>query len=361
MINKVIIVNPFGIGDVLFSTPLLKAIKRKFPACHITYVCNRRTEGMLKNHADISSIYVFEKDEYRALWEESKLKCLKKTYSFVKKIASDKYDILIDMSLGYIYSLALSIFAGIPVRIGFNYRKRGRFLTHKVDIGSFDSKHVIEYYLGLGSALGLDTSGKEMNLTVSREDSAWAEKFLKENGISSGDKVFGVIPGCGASWGQDAKYRRWSAWKFAEVADYISKNHRYKVLIFGDQKEIPICEKVISEMKDKESAVPACGKTTLGQFAALLDKCDIVVTNDGGPLHMAIALKKKTISIFGPVDENVYGPYPPSQRYIIIKSNEPCRPCYKSFKYIKCETLNCLKNIKTGDVIKAVEALIGQK
>jgi len=356
--KKILVINLFGIGDVLFSTPLLKAIKKKYPEAAITYMCNRRTEGILKNDSNIFNIYVFEKDEFRLLWEESKIKCLNKIYSLIKKIGEDKYNVLVDMSLGYIYSLFLSIFAAIPKRIGFNYRNRGRFLTHKVDIDAFDNKHVIEYYLDLGKPLGLDSQDKKMSISVKKEDSLWADNFLKESGIAKDDKVCGIIPGCGASWGKDASYRRWSTWKFAEVADHISKRYGYKILIFGDSKELPLCSKVQSEMKT--SAVQACGKTTLGQFAALLDRCGLVITNDGGPLHMAIALKKKTVSIFGPVNERVYGPYPSSDRYVTITSDEPCRPCYKNFKYVKCDTLNCLKNIKPDKVIKAAEALIGQ-
>ncbi len=109
----------------------------------------------------------------------------------------------------------------------------------------------------------------------------------------------------------------------------------------------------------KTKPVVSCGKTTLGQMAALLDKCDLVVTNDGGPLHMAVALKKKIVAIFGPVDEKVYGPYPQAGRYITVTSNVRCRPCYKNFKYGKCDTLDCLKNIKPADVINAVEKLMG--
>ncbi|MCX5686632.1 MAG: lipopolysaccharide heptosyltransferase II [Candidatus Omnitrophica bacterium] len=353
---KILIINPFGIGDVLFSTPLLKAIKKKYPEAVIAYMCNKRTAGILKNDPNISALYIFEKDEYRKIWEESRIKCLREAYSLMKSIRIQRYDVLVDISLAYIYSLVLSVFAKIPVRIGFNYRKRGRFLTHRIDIRGFDKKHVIEYYLELGKALGLDTQDKEMSISVAKEDSEWADKFLEASGISKNDRICGIIPGCGASWGEDASYRRWPADKFAGAADHFSARHGYKTLIFGDSKELALCSKVQSVMKT--AAVQVCGKTTLGQFAALLDRCDLVITNDGGPLHMAVALRKKTISIFGPVDEHVYGPYPQSSLHIVITSDEPCRPCYKNFKYVKCETLKCLNNIETDKVIKAAEALM---
>ena len=351
-----LIVNTFGIGDVLFSTPLIKAIKKKYPGSSITYVGNRRSYDILKNNHHISKIYIFEKDEYRKLWAESKLRLAKELFSLINNLKRDSYTILFDMSLGYIYSLILFLFVGIPIRIGFNYRDRGKFLTHKVTIDGFNKKHVIEYYLELGRHLGLNISDKEMELVISQEDREWADACLSKHDVSKNEKVCGIIPGCGASWGVHANYRRWSTWKFAEVADYIAGHYGHKILIFGEEKEGELCIKMQSEMK--MPALQLCGKTTLAQFSALLDHCDMVITNDGGPLHMAVALKKKTVSIFGPVNEYHYGPYPPADRNIVVTAQEACRPCYKNFKHRKCASLECLTNLRPDKVIKAVDALL---
>jgi heptosyltransferase-2 len=208
----------------------------------------------------------------------------------------------------------------------------------------------------LGGLLGLDTDDKEMELFVGAADKAWARDFLAKNGISDKDEVCGVIPGCGASWGKDANYRRWSPWKFAEVADHVSMTYGYKTLVFGEGSESSVCDDVTANMKAPSTQV--CGKTTIGQLAALLDRCSIILTNDGGPSHMSVALKKNVVAIFGPVNEKIYGPYPPSKKHIAVTSHEPCRPCYKNFKYSKCTTFDCLKNIKPKDVILAADTLL---
>ena len=355
-IIKILIINPFGIGDVLFSTPLINALNKKYPGSSITYICNKRSYDILKNNPHISNIYIFEKDDYRKLWAESKLKLVKELTSLIGSLKQDSYDMVFDMSLGYIYSLVLLLFVGIPIRVGFNYRARGRFLTHKVTIDGFNKKHVIEYYLGLGGLVGLDISDKEMELAIAREDRTWADVYLSEERISKDEKICGIIPGCGASWGVYANHRRWSTWKFAEVADYIASHYGHRILIFGEEKEHELCMKTQSEMKTP--AIQLCGETKLSQFSALLDRCDIVITNDGGPLHMAVALKKKTISIFGPVDEHSYGPYPPADRSIVITAQEACRPCYKNFKHKECGSLKCLANLRPDKVIKAVDILL---
>ena len=354
--KNVLIINPFGIGDVLFSTPLIKAIKAKYPAATISYICNKRAFGVIKDNPAIGKIYIFEKDDYRKLWEESKLKCIRKVHTFLRGLKKDRYDVVFDVSLGYMASLLMATVVRIPVRIGFNYHKRGKFLTAKVDIQGFNDVHAIEYYLKLGESLGLDTSDKQMELFVSSKDKSWAKTCLAEHGIGEREKICGVIPGCGASWGKDANYRRWAPDKFAAVADHVAKKHGYRVLIFGELNELPICSEVASRMK--EPSIQICGKTTLGQLAALLERCDLILTNDGGPLHMSAALRKRIVAIFGPVDEKIYGPYPPGQGSVAVTSKDACRPCYRSFRYTKCETLDCLKNIKPEDVISAVDSIL---
>ncbi|MBN1526073.1 MAG: lipopolysaccharide heptosyltransferase II [Candidatus Omnitrophica bacterium] len=351
--KKILIINPFGVGDVLFSTPLVRALKRAYPDSSIDYVCNKRAYGIIKDNPQISGIHIFEKDDYRKLWKESKLRCLKALYGLLKTLDRAGYDVAIDMSLGYQCSLLLAAFTHIRRRIGFNYRDRGKFLTDKIMLEGFNGKHVIEYYLDLGRPLGIDVSDKCIEVCVADEDRRWAERFLAEHGINKDDCVCGIIPGCGASWGRNAKYRRWLPSKFAEVADYAAERYDCKIAIFGDEREKLICDEVDAKMKARP--VTACGKTSLGQFAALLDRCDLIVTNDGGPLHIAVGLKKRTISIFGPVDERIYGPYPQKADFVTVTSDEACRPCYRNFKHNACDTFKCLDRIKPADVTRHID------
>ena len=158
-------------------------MKNKYQDAVITYICNKRSYEIIKNNPNISKIYIFEKDDYRRLWAESKLKLVKELRALITSIKADRYDIVFDMSLGYIYSLILFLFAGIPIRIGFHYRKRGKFLTHKLTIEGFNEKHVIEYYLDLGAMIGLDTSDKEMELVVPQEEQAWADAYLLKESV----------------------------------------------------------------------------------------------------------------------------------------------------------------------------------
>ncbi len=355
---KILIINPFGIGDVIFSTPLIEVLKDKYPDCFIGYVCNKRAYEVIRSNPKIDKFFIYEKDDFRVAWEKSKLEFLKLIWKFLMTVRKERFGIAIDLSLGYQYSLLLSLI-GIRKRYGFNYRKRGRFLTGKIDIDGFSDKHVIEYYGEILSFLGIDTKGLKLSpkVYITEEDIAWAQDFLKSNGLGERDLLIGVIPGCGASWGVDARHRRWGRDGFAKVCDGLVERFGARVVLLGDRNECEIGDDIQFRMRTK--AIMACGKTNLRNFLGIINRCRLVITNDGGPLHMAVGLGLSTVSIFGPVDEKIYGPYPMGECHAVIsRSGLACRPCYKKFKYKICENRTCLTSIKPEEVLEAVNKLL---
>ena len=167
-----------------------------------------------------------------------------------------------------------------------------------------------------------------------------------------------MIPGCGASWGADADLRRWDKANFALLADKLTEKYGARVILLGSAKETAICDAVQKSMN--KNVINHCGKTTIFELAGILAKCNVVVTNDGGPLHMAAGLGAKTVSIFGPVDEAIYGPKPLKDNIVVSKKDLECRPCYRNFKYKKCDNRLCLSGITIEEVLKACEKALGR-
>ncbi|KPK39195.1 MAG: hypothetical protein AMJ78_08880, partial [Omnitrophica WOR_2 bacterium SM23_29] len=176
-LKYILIINPFGIGDVLFSTALIEAIGRQVEGCHIGFLCNQRTEALLKNNPLVDWIFVFEKDEYRKLWKESKFKCIKKFISLLKEIKAKGFDTVFDLSLSRQFGFSTCLI-GIPRRIGFNYKNRGIFLTDKTDITGYHDKHMVEYYLELLNHANITPTANYLMLYVSDADRKWAKDFL---------------------------------------------------------------------------------------------------------------------------------------------------------------------------------------
>jgi len=349
---KILLVNPFGIGDVLFSTPLIKILQRNYPKASLYFICNKRTHAALERCPQLKGIYVFEKDDFRNLWRKNKPQFLKEFTSFIKKIKKERFDLAIDMSMGHQYSFFLKIL-NIPERIGFDYKGRGRFLTRKLEFDGFNDKPIGEYYKDLLKLIDLDTIGHEpTGIWLNTEDRDYIDRFFDNAGIGRSDTVIGIAPGGGESFGpRKIHFKRWPKERFAELAKMLISKMGSKVILIWGPGEEGLVKEIVDLMDVKPIISP---KTTIRQSAALMSRCDCVVCNDSGPLHIAVAVKARTVSIFGPSDPNVYGPYPKGGRHISIVKEIECSPCYKKFKLPNCATLDCLNGIDVKDVYQAV-------
>ena len=352
---NILIVNPFGIGDVLFSTPLVRAVRRAFPQSRIGYVCNRRTEQILRDNPHLDELFIYEKDELLHLWRTSKVQGVTALLGLLRRLRGARIDLAIDLSLGERYGLILKLLS-VPRRIGFNYRRRGRFLTEQLAIDGYHDDHVVEYYRRLLRFMGIELVDGLLELPVRDVDERWADEWLRAHNVAPEELLVGIVPAGGVSWGTDAPFRRWSAEGFATVADALVQRYRAKILLFGEAVDQLLCRTVASTMRS--AVMDLSGQTSLGQFVSLLGRLGLVICNDGGPLHLAVSQGVKTVSIFGPVDPRVYGPYPPSdsRHRVVSFSGLPCRPCYHQFKLPPCPYERaCLLHIEPADVLSACE------
>lgn len=357
--RRILIVNPFGIGDVLFSTPLLSAIRQAFPRSRIGYLCNRRTEQILQNHPSLDELFIYEKDEVVRLWRTSRWRACWQVGGLLCRIRAAGFDLVIDLSLGERYGFILKLL-GVPRRVGFNYRRRGRFLTESLAIDGYRDAHVVEYYHWLLRFLGIRVIRPALHVVVSEADREWAQEWLRRHGLDQAPVLVGMIPAGGVSWGVDASFRRWSFEGFAAVGDALIERHGARLILFGESSDKTICRTVARLMRFP--VYDLSGQTTLAQFVGLLSKLTLVICNDGGPLHLAVSQGVKTVSIFGPVDPRVYGPYAPdsTSHQVVYREELPCRPCYHQFRLPPCPYERaCLTTIEPEQVVRACEEALG--
>jgi ADP-heptose:LPS heptosyltransferase len=271
-------------------------------------------------------------------------------------IKKEGFDICLDFSLDHRYSLFAKLM-GIGKRVGFNYKGRGRFLTRLFDIDGYHSKHVVDYYLELLKFIDVPVKDRQMLLAVSPENETRAKNLFASVGIEEKDLVIGIAPGAGGSWGKDAAYKHWPALKFAQLANRLIDNFGAKIVILGDESERQIAEVMVHAMRNKP--IDLTGRTGLDILPAVIKNCNLLITNDGGPMHIAVALGVKSVSIFGPVSELVYGPYPGKWTHIVLKWDMLCRPCYKNFRLPVCDKdKQCLRAISVDSVFNAAVRLL---
>ncbi|MDD5449013.1 MAG: glycosyltransferase family 9 protein [Candidatus Omnitrophica bacterium] len=353
---RILIINPFGIGDVLFTTPLIANLKEAMPDSYIGFVCNARAKDILLSNPKVDKVFIYEKDKFRKLWKVSRIMGFRKFVKFLGSIRKKQFDCVIDLSLGREFGF-FSWLIGIKKRIGYNYKNRGIFLTDKIKIAGYEKRHIVSYYLDILKLLGIEPRPKGLEFPLDQEDVKWANAYLSENGIGENDMLIGLIPGGGASWGVDAYKKQWPAHRFARLANLISDKIRPRLILFGDMSEIALCNQIASLIR--QEPILACGRTTLSRFAALIKRCGLVICNDGGPLHIAVSQGVKTVAIFGPVDPEVYGPYPKDANSLVIKKDLVCQPCYQRFKLKSCAHDECLTALETKEIMAAIDNFLG--
>jgi len=355
--RRVLIVNPFGVGDAIFTMPLAEVL-REAGVSRIGFLCNERTVDLIRMDISIDKTYVFNRDRYRKLWKKHPFLFYRKLSAFLSLIKEERYDSMLDLSLGRQYGFFGAIL-GIRERVGFDYKRRGTFLTRKIRLEGYEGRSVAVTQLDLLDLMKIRKPAQLPRISLNVPESARIESavFLKKNGWHDSDRFLAVAPGGGRSWGADALYKQWDPERFAAAADEfcLSFTPPLKTLILGDRSEAGLLENVRSRMRTKTLTVSFA---PLDQAAALLLRSDALLCNDGGLMHLANALGVKTVSIFGPVDEKVYGPFGgPAPRQVLIR-DVPCRPCYAKFHFPPClHERRCLTEIPVRAAVEALKKI----
>ena len=350
--EKILVVNPYGIGDLLFATPLLSAIKKNNPSSELHVLIGSRTKEILSHNKDVDNIVVDDRD----FWRGQKNGGLRRLLH-VRRLRRYKYDTFINLSLDTQYNFFATYLWHIPRRIGFDFKRRGKFLTQKISLPhGFYKKHVARYYLEIlaqwkegvvlpsVSSYSFKLSNNEFQTDISH--------FFK----NTPSKVVTVFPGGGASWGDRAHWKLWPVEKFAKLADMIVQNVGADIVIMGDEAEKKLCESVVASMKEK--AVSCAGKvTSLSELGMCMKKAVVVVCNDSGIFHMSLAQEVPTLGIFGPVDESVYGAPSRTPYATCVVSDVSCRPCYYKFNVPSCSAPACLTELSVDKVYLSFKRL----
>ncbi len=369
---NILIINPFGIGDCLFATPLIHTIKDAFPEAKLGFLCNKRTAPLLRNNPFIDQIFIYERDDFKRLQSVSWFSWFKEFNSFVRQIRNGRFDLAIDLSLASNFGFFLWL-AGIKRRIGYNYKNRGWLLTDSIKLEGYECRHIVEYYNSLLSLIKVEPKYKKPELYLDKDDQAFADKIFKDNNVDKARPVIAIAPGGGASWGKEAYLKYWPAESYKALIHKILDKYKATVIILGDLSDKELF--FVPNKPEGDACLPARqgaasnsrshiidlrGQTSLGQSVTLVSKAALFIGNDGGLLHMAVGLNKKTVSFFGPVDPQVYGPYPPDEKqHIVLRRNLECSPCYQKFRLNPClRNRECLEKIDVEEALKAMERLL---
>lgn len=356
--ERVLFVNPFGIGDVIFTLHAVKEFAAAHPGCRIGFACNERTEPLLRMCGMVGETHVFNRDLLRRALKKSPLLYWKAMGRFLGPIRRARYDASFDYSLGREFPFWLAC-AGVRRRAGLHYRGRGLFLNRRLRVDGYESagRHAAdtqkELLISTDAIASAASSDGRLPLEPPNSAKEAADRLLRR-AARPDESWLGIAPGGGRSWGADAVYKQWDPDRFARVADGAAAGRPLRVVLIGDSLEKGLLLRVAARMARVQPLIVAGER--LEVTAAILRRLRVLVCNDGGLLHLASALGVPTVSVYGPVDERTYGPYRPVPGSETLAHPVECRPCYRSFRFPPCpHRRRCLDDLPEERVAAAVE------
>ncbi|MFA5089916.1 MAG: lipopolysaccharide heptosyltransferase II [Candidatus Omnitrophota bacterium] len=339
--NRILIFNVNWIGDVLFSTPVIRNIRLNYPDSFIACIITGRCYPVLKDNPHLDEVIIFdEKDRHRGVLAK---------LSFIRSLRRKGFDTVFLLHRSFSRAF-LCWLAGIKERIGYNTAKRAFILTKGIKMPGKDSLHRIDFYLNIIEQAGLRVEDRYTEIFLSEEDRQAADEFLRHEGITSGDFLVVINPA--GNW----MPKRWPCGHWKRLADRLIKEFQARLIISGGLQDVPLARQIRQASGGK--AIIACGVLNLRQFAALSKKADVFISADSGPLHIAnSAGAKKIIALFGPTHPSITGPYP-LKNVIILNKDIGCKvPCYE----VNCPDNRCMSVIDVEDVIRRVSLLRGKQ
>lgn len=334
--NNILVRGVNWIGDAVMTMPALRSIKNADRKARVTLLVKPWVAPLFEKDPHVDAILLYG-DEHKGIAGKYRLAQELRKYGFCMAV-------LFQNALD---AAALAFLSAIPERIGYDRDGRGFLLTRAVPFNEYAARlHHIDYYLNLLSKAGLPVLDGEPWIYLSLEERTRAREFLR--GLAR--PVIGINPG--AAYGSS---KRWRPERFAGVISRVLADLKGSAVIFGGPQETGIAEEILSH----EGIIPGArilnlsGRTSVRELAALIAECDVMVTNDSGPMHIGYAVGTPLVAIFGSTSPDLTGPS--QTEGIVIRKPVGCSPCFA--RECRKKDLQCMDLITADEVFAAVKAL----
>ena len=334
--NKRILVIKFGsLGDVILITPALRALRAKFPKAEIEVLVLDKFKDVLLGCPDINQLI--------CLKNKGLIEVFAKTLLLRKK----KFDLIIDFQNNKL-SHILGFLCGAEKHLGYRNKKFG-FLLKSGIIDKMSNVGPITHQFQLLKFLNINLVDKKLKLQVGEQKKKEVIKLLESYSFSLKYPLIGINAFASLRWQSKA----WLIERYAGVADMLAREFNAQIVFTGILEHKEKIANIISLMRSK--AINCAGQTSLRQLCALIDLCAVFLSVDSAPLHIAAAVETPFVALFGATNPQKHLPY--AEKFVLIKKETECSPCYKSF----CTRKDCMRSISINEVFRAISTLLDGK
>jgi heptosyltransferase-2 len=298
------------IGDAVMTTPAVRAIRRNFPEAEVCLLVKPWVAPVFSHSAQVDRLLIYD----AAGRHRGGVGLLR----LCRDLRKERFDAAILLQNAFEAAL-IGFLSGIPIRIGFDTDGRRLLLTHPVRLApAVKKEHQTAYYLRILEGVGLAVGSRDLEVRLGSEDRRRAAGRLAA--MPDGGPLIGLNPS--ATYGPA---KQWPPERYAALADVLCRDFGARIVLFGGPGDVPLGAKIAAMMKNP--CLDLAGKTELGEAMALIEACDLFVTNDSGLMHVAAALQVPVIAIFGSTNPVTTGPHSPRSR--VVRQPLACSPCLK--------------------------------
>lgn len=348
-VQRILVVRVDLLGDVVLSLPAVRALKRAYPEAQIDILVLHATAPILQAEPEVARVHVFDPGAWRRPTGLLKAKTWRDALALLRELRETHYDLAVSIS-GDIGSI-LTRLSGARRRFGYADEAYSNFLTDALPGGRYVThQHEVEYVLALARAAGgIVLPGDELlRLHVLPDAARTMSERLREEREQTGLSGPVIAIHAGARNGQA---KRWPPAHIAALADRLVAELDALVVLTGAPNEAPLARAILRRVR--RPVLNLTGRTSITELVALLAACDLLITGDSGPMHIACAVRTPVVALHGPTDPAISGPTAPDA--IVLRHALWCAPCYDASATAECRFGNpvCMKQIAPSVVFAA--------
>jgi lipopolysaccharide heptosyltransferase I len=325
---RILIIKPSALGDVVHALPVLNLVRRRWPAAQVSWLVSNSCAGLLQGHPQLDEVIQFDRKLFgnswrnpAAAWQMSR---------FNRSLARRKFDLVIDLQ-GLFRSGWMTWRTGAAIRVGSTAAREfgGIFCTHLAPVDP--AQQATERYLAVAEFLGLGREPVEFIFAISDDDRRSVDELLPAQ------KPYAVLLPA-TNW----QTKRWPVERFAALIEPIRRRFGLESVIAGGADAAVLAAAM-------PGGINLAGRTNLRQLVALLERADLVIGNDTGPMHIAAALGRPLVTMYGPTSPFVTGPY--GRLDAVVRLDIACSPCFSR----TCSHQSCLRWLGIEPVLELAE------
>jgi lipopolysaccharide heptosyltransferase II len=351
-VRNILLVRVDLMGDVLFSLPAAGGLKRQYPGARVTILTLPYAAPLTRLNPWIDEVVAVDTNRIRTLrglidprtWLE-----YARAYRLLK---SRRFDLAISL-YGRMGSLCAYL-SGARWTVGYAREAYPFLLSDPVEGGRHQERmHESEYVRRLIKHVGADMAPDGPALEIPVEAHSSANALLSASGISSDEQLVVIHAGS-----VNGSAKRWPAANWARFCGLVAERSPARIVLVGAESDLPITQEVVDKSHADIASLAGC--TDLPTLAAVLSRADLVASGDSGPLHLAVALDRPVLAVYGPTDPAIYGPYRPTAPAIVHRADLPCSPCYTLASTAECPLADpiCMRLVSVDQMVKSALALL---